>query len=468
MERANIQRAENQDINFKLNAYMHSKLKEAVGLRNYLFYIQRVCFITSDRNVLSVICENREKLETLHEKYNMQICKIANQTWPSLKMVVKYYFGDIVINDDKTKISNLIEVDFNSAFVETPNNEVIYFNDRINNQTFENFVVCEDNITASEVCKSVVCYTNKELVNEGAVIHLQGETSSGKSHLLSAMKSYYQKMGGKICLITASTFLRQYVSSVQQKRGFVFYDELLENDIIAIDNIDDLLGKNGTLHALKQLVGLAIENNKFVVLSSRLTAAELAEKNNHLKTVLSSALSLSLGEHNHDVKAKILMNYITEKNMNVPISIVRELVEKLDGNVREMKNYIKKLSIIKSVKKFELNSSLALEILAEGQGIQVPRKQISNEEIAKIVNDYYKLPENALKSKIKSASICRARNVAMHLMRLVNNANFQEIGRCLNRTHATVIAGLKNIQSMLENDKKLPGEVAELKGKFNL
>ena len=468
MERTNIQRVENQDTNYKLNAYMHSKLKEQIGLRNYLRYIQRVCFITSDRNVLSVICENREKLEELHERYNMQICKIADRTWSSLKMIIKYYYGDIIINNDKTKISNLVEVDFNSAFVETPNNEVIYFNDRINNQTFENFVVCEDNITASEVCKSVVCYTNKELVNEGAAIHLQGQTSSGKSHLLNAMKTYYQKMGGNICLITASTFLRQYVSSVQQKKGFVFYDELLENDIIAIDNIDDLLGKNGTLHALKQLVGLAIENNKFVILSSRLTSAELSEKNSHLKNILSSALSLSLGEHNNEVKSKILMNYITEKNMNVPISIVRELVEKLDGNVREMKNYIKKLSIVKSVKKFELNSSLAMEILSEGHGEQASHKQISNEEIVKIVNNYYKLPENALKSKIKSASICRARNVAMHLMRTVNNANFQEIGRCLNRTHATVMAGLKNIQVMLENDKKLPGEVAELNEKIKL
>jgi len=144
------------------------------------------------------------------------------------------------------------------------------------------------------------------------------------------------------------------------------------------------------------------------------------------------------------------------------------LVEKLDGNVREMKNYIKKLSIVKSVRKFELNSSLAMEILSEGREIKISRKQISNEEIVKVVNNYYKLPEQALLSKIKSANVCRARNVAMHLMRTVNNANFQEIGRCLNRTHATVIAGLKNIQVMLENDKKLPGEVAELNEKIKL
>lgn len=464
MERTNTQRIENQDVNQKLNAYIHSKLKDEIGLRNYLRYIKTVAFSAMEKHVFAVICENHEKLEELHEKYNMQIGKIVAQTWHSSKIEIKYYYSN---STDTDNVPNLVEVDFNSAFVETPNNEVIYFNDTTNSQTFENFVICEDNITASEVCKSVVCYTDNELVNEGAVIHLQGQTSSGKSHLLSAMKAYYQQMGGKICLITASNFLRQYVSSVQQKRGFAFYDELLENDIIAIDNIDDLLGKNGTLHALKQLVGLAIENNKFVVLSSRLTSAELSEKNSHLKNILSSALSLSLGEHNNEVKSKILMNYITEKNMNVPISIVRELTEKLDGNVREMKNYIKKLSIVKSVRKFELNSSLAMEILAEGHEMQTSRKQISNEEIVKVVNNYYKLPENVLLSKIKSANVCRARNVAMHLMRTVNNANFQEIGRCLNRTHATVIAGLKNIQVMLENDKKLPGEVAELKSKIN-
>ena len=116
MERTNAQVAESQDVNQKLNAYMHSKLKEEIGLRNYLRYMKTVAFSALEKHVFAVICENREKLEELHEKYNMQIGKIVNQTMPSLKMQIKYYYSRSS-NEDGT--INIVEVNFNSAFVET-------------------------------------------------------------------------------------------------------------------------------------------------------------------------------------------------------------------------------------------------------------------------------------------------------------------------------------------------------------
>ena len=69
----------------------------------------------------------------------------------------------------------------------------------------------------------------------------------------------------------------------------------------------------------------------------------------------------------------------------------------------------------------------------------------------------------ALQSKIKTAEICRARNVAILFMRNINNANLPEIGRVLNRTHATIIASLKNMEKWLDSDKKLPSELADIR-----
>ena len=80
--------------------------------------------------------------------------------------------------------------------------------------------------------------------------------------------------------------------------------------------------------------------------------------------------------------------------------------------------------------------------------------------------NYYNFPSQDLSAKIKCEKVCRARNVAMYMMKKINSANFQEIGRALNRNHSTVIAGLRNVEMMINNDKKLPAELADIMARF--
>ena len=119
---------------------------------------------------------------------------------------------------------------------------------------------------------------------------------------------------------------------------------------------------------------------------------------------------------------------------------------------------------MQSIRKFDLNLTLALEILQDDiNNDMYMKKAISNEKIVEIVSEYYKLNPNELCSKIKTTNVCRARNVAILLMRQINSSNFQEIGRVLNRKHTSIMASLKNVETWLDNDAKLPAELADLK-----
>lgn len=350
-----------------------------------------------------------------------------------------------------------------SDFVEKPKNEILYFNEHFHEKTFKNFVCSNENMTAFEVCRSIACASEKELIQSGSVVLLHGNESVGKTHLLQAINNFYQSAGGKVIYFKASNFLRTYVEAVQRQTSFLFQDNVLSNEIIIIDDIDDLIGKNGTLQILKQIISLAIETKRFVVLSSTVAPNDLIEKNTLFKSILSNAMSLKIDNQKNDLKMHIAMNYIAEKHMNIPISIVKDLILHLDCNTRELKNYIKKLAVVQSIRKFEINSALALEILKDDVGNDIKNKNISNEQIVAIVAEYYSTTTEALRSKIKTAEICHARNVAILFMRNLNNANLLEIGKVLNRTHATIIASLKNMEKWLDNDKKLPSELAEIK-----
>jgi len=448
----------NIDINQKLNSFIHSNIKEIIGIRNYLYNLQNIIFTAINKNTLAVIGNSKENVENVYEKYNYQINKIIRDTWKNSSIVIKYYF----INN-----GNLIEISQESEFIEKQKSKVVYFNEAGNKYSFENFVSAEENYTALEVCQSISCYSQKELVYGGSIVYLYGAESTGKTHLVNAMYNFYKEQGGKIFKITANQFLRTYIDAVQKQSVFNFQDTILSSEVIIIDDIDDLIGKNGTLTELKKIISIAVENKKYIVLTSKIAPNILGEKNFLFKEILSNAVALKLKEQKEALKTQIVMNYICDNNMNVPISIVRDLVVNINCNVRELKNYIKKLAIIKSIKKFELNTNLALELLADDIKKVENKKIISNDEILGIVAKYYGLTTKDLVSKIKKEEVCKARNIAMFLMKKINSSNFQEIGRIVNRNHSTIISSLKNIETMMENDKKVPAELADLQAIIN-
>ena len=455
MEQVNsVYLKEEQNVYEKLNTFIHLKVKSSIGLRNYLLGFKNIVF-RANKKLLFVLGTESKEVSMIKYKYFFHLNKIVYSTWKNKDVKIKYCFlnkekqniCDIDIQDCLDYLSlnieqfisnrSILELKDEEVFVEQPKSEVIYFNEKTHRQVFSNFIQSSENITAFEVCQSIACANDKELVQSGSIVLIHGETSTGKTHLLSAIQNFYQTAGGKVFYSTASNFLRMYVESVKQQAGFSL---------------------------LRQIISFAANNKRFIVITSKLAPTLLSEKSLVYKDILSQAMSLKIDQAQNDLKAKIAVNYIAEKNMNIPISIVKDLILKLDCNIRELKNYIKKLSIVQSIRKFDLNLTLALEILQDDiNNDMYMKKAISNEKIVEIVSEYYKLNPNELCSKIKTTNVCRARNVAILLMRQINSSNFQEIGRVLNRKHTSIMASLKNVETWLDNDAKLPAELADLK-----
>ncbi len=443
-------------INQKVNDYIHNNIKQIIGVRQYLRYLRNV-ILTPVKKDLAIICNSKQIAEIIHNKYDFYICKFVRETW-SKNIILKYFYT--------TEDGKIEEMFFESNFNEKPTKKVIHFNEAGNKYTFDNFISSGENIAALEVSQSIACYSQKDLILDGSVVFIYGSASCGKTHLINAIGNFYRENGGKAVNITGNDFLRRYTMAVRENNVFNFQDNLLDNDIIIIDDIDDLIGKNGTLIELKKLLNIAIENEKYIVLAASETQKQLSSKSVVLNEILSSATSWKLDEPKEALKTQIAMNYINEENLNVPITIVKDLVLELNCNIRELKKYIKKLAIAQSIHKFELNTNLALEILSDDIKSVEENKRISNEEILSIVSDYYCLSINDLKSKNKHSKICKARNIAMYLMRKINISNYQEIGKIFNRSHSTVILSINIVNELLQKDKKVPAELADIMAKI--
>ena len=457
MQQASIEiQQQKNDLSSKINLVFHSKIKNVVGIRKYIRNFKDVFFTAIDKTTFGIICDKIENAKNLYENFGLTINNLIFEIWKNKNIKKKYFYREQ---------DNIIEIEVNNELGEKSENEIVNFNENNNSQTFDNFITSNENITIYELCKSIACANDKEFIGSGSIVHLYGETSTGKTHLLNAISNFYQKLGGKVCYFTSSSFLRQYINSVKKQDCISFQDKILQNDIILIDNIDNLVGKNGTLTALKQILSFALEQQKYVVLTSKLNSTFLSTNSNTLKNILSKAISLELKPVDVDTKTKIIMRYIAEKNKNLSISLAQPIVEQMNCNICELKNCVKKLSIIQKVKQFEINTALALSILNNDfkKEKNENKKTTSNENIINAVAKYYKIKPEDITSKIKTSNVCLARNIVMFLMRDLNSVNYQEIGKILNRNHSTIISGIKNITNMLENDAKMPSIIAEIK-----
>ena len=325
MQQASIEiQQQKNDLSSKINLVFHSKIKNVVGIRKYIRNFKDVFFTAIDKTTFGIICDKIENAKNLYENFGLTINNLIFEIWKNNNIKKKYFYREQ---------DNIIEIEVNNELGEKSENEIVNFNENNNSQTFDNFITSNENITIYELCKSIACANDKEFIGSGSIVHLYGETSTGKTHLLNAISNFYQKLGGKVCYFTSSSFLRQYINSVKKQDCISFQDKILQNDIILIDNIDNLVGKNGTLTALKQILSFALEQQKYVVLTSKLNSTFLSTNSNTLKNILSKAISLELKPVDVDTKTKIIMRYIAEKNKNLSISLAQPIVEQMNCNI---------------------------------------------------------------------------------------------------------------------------------------
>ena len=164
----------NIKVNQKLNTFIHDNIKQIVGIRAYLYNLQNIVFTALNGNVLAIIGENKQYVENVYIKHRFQIMQLIKKTWGNAKITLKYFY-----------IQNGIisEINFETSFTERPKSQIVYFNENDNKYTFDTFVSSDENITALEICQSIACFSQKELVLGGSIVFLYGETGTGKTHL---------------------------------------------------------------------------------------------------------------------------------------------------------------------------------------------------------------------------------------------------------------------------------------------
>lgn len=328
--------------------------------------------------------------------------------------------------------------------------------------TFDNFIVGPFNELAYAASQSII-------EKPGATYNpffVYGSTGLGKTRLIqsigNAIKAKFQDK--KVHYITLEKFSIDYVTSIQNNKPNAFKEKYRKYDVIIIDDIQFLTGKDRTQEELFHLFNTLYEQNKQIIFSSDKHANYIPGLEDRLKSRFAAGMIVDVSEPEYESRIAILKTKSKEQNVLIPDEILEYLASSIQSNIRELEGNLNSIICQSQLR----NRALSLqEVKNLIKNSVKPKKNISVKEVAKIVSDYYNLEEESIYEKTRRKEIVRARQMIMYILREDFNISYPLIGQKLGgKDHTTVIHSCLKIKTDLKTDSLLAQELEELRTQF--
>lgn len=332
--------------------------------------------------------------------------------------------------------------------------------------TFENFVVGETNQLAHAVALTVAQKPGQSF----NPLFLYGATGLGKTHLMHAIAHFIIKNDPRkrVLFVSSETFVNDYINAVMNKSISSFHRKYREIDVLLIDDIQFLSGKDASqkefFHTFNQLA----DANKQIVLSCDKAPSEVPDLEQRLVSRFEWGMCANIEQPDYETRIAILRSKILTMGDTVKIApeVFDLIARKFTKNVRRMEGALNKLigycSLVNSDEVLSLEKAKFL--LADVLSNEDSGETIDIAKIQRVVAEYERIDVAELCGKRRTEKIAQARQIAMYLSKEYTSCTLQEIGKMFGgRDHGTVIYANKVVKNMLETDESVVRKIELLK-----
>jgi len=331
--------------------------------------------------------------------------------------------------------------------------------------TFESFVTGPANEFAHAVAKRVASWADGHF--NPVVFH--GPYGFGKTHLLNAMawEAMRAAPDKKVIYLTAERFLSGFVRAVMDRSTSSFKDELRTADLLIIDDVHFVGGKQSTQEELFHTLTALMEDGRRVVFSADRPPSALTEVEARLRSHLSAGLVCGIEPADRSLRLGILERKLTSLSRQLSQSIgarpevLQFLADRFTDSVRELEGALNTLVA-------RAGEGLSRLTLDEAQAILRPHlrgaeKRITVDDIQKAASEHFGLKQADLISERRNRSIARPRQAAMWLAKQLTTRSLPDIGRRFGgRDHTTVLHAVRRIEALKADDPVLTRDLEAL------
>ena len=409
----------------------------------------------------------------LEKKYHRDILEaiqnITEQTVKSLTyrvetrvsapspIVLKTEEKPALVQKEETKTE-----DFGFTTTQTPASQgIISINP---SYTFDTYVVGKQNELAHAAAQAVSAQPGGTY----NPLFVYGGVGLGKTHLLHSVGNQMKtaRPDAKILYVTCEHFTNDFIQAVRAGRAKEFKDRYRTVDLLLIDDIQFITGKEGTQEEFFHTFNALHQDNRQIVISSDRPPKAIASLEKRLLSRLEWGMLVDIGAPDLETRVAILEIKCQEKGIELEREILHYVANHIHNNVRELEGALNKIMAYHQFKNIDPTLETVTPLIASFE-VDTIKKTISPKQIIHTVSAYFDIQIEDVLGKSREKRLAFPRQIIMFLLREEMKSSYPSIGQELGgRDHTTAMHAYSKINKLLKDDEQLKRDLELIKQKL--
>ncbi|MDR7854963.1 chromosomal replication initiator protein DnaA [Tissierella sp.] len=326
--------------------------------------------------------------------------------------------------------------------------------------TFDTFVIGNSNRFA-HAASLAVAEAPAQAYNP---LFIYGGVGLGKTHLMHAIGHYIlsQNPNSKVVYVSSEKFTNELINSIREYRNEEFRNKYRNIDVLLVDDIQFIAGKEGTQEEFFHTFNALHEANKQIIISSDRPPKEIPTLEERLRSRFEWGLISDIQPPDLETRIAILRKKANVENIVVNDNVMLYIASKIQSNIRELEGALIRVVAYSSLTNSEVTEELASEalkdILSNNKSVE-----ITVDLIKEIISKNFRIKIDDFNSKKRTRAIAYPRQIAMYLTRELTDLSLPKIGDEFGgRDHTTVIHAYDKISTELNDNIELKRKIDDI------
>ncbi len=327
--------------------------------------------------------------------------------------------------------------------------------------TFDNFVVGKSNELAHAAARRLAEAADVSF----NPLFLYGGVGLGKTHLMHAIAWDIRRRDPErtVLYLSAEKFMYQFVRALRFKDTMAFKQQFREVDVLMVDDIQFIAGKDSTQEEFFHTFNTLIDHNRQVIISADRSPTDLEGIEERIRSRLGWGLVADIHPTDYELRLGILQSKADALAAradapSVPQPVLEFLARRIVSNIRELEGALNRVVAYASFVGRPVSLEMAQDVLRDL--LRASERRVTIDEIQRRVADYFNVRMGDMLSARRARAVARPRQIAMYLSKQLTTRSLPEIGRKFGgRDHTTVIHAVRKIEQLREEDAALDEDV---------